>query len=164
MPVPYLETHVTLIFQKAKSTLLMLVRTSHLFCFGLLWPLCPMLLPPLLSVLSFLLSELVPVGKNSNTQWWRWSAALNWADEDYSAYEDKWSLSQCRCSRDCHYLTWTASVCHCSTLCRRRGASWRQCVSCGQSWLRLCLVEAFSTSLVPLEIKEMPLVRLNLHV
>lgn len=56
-----------------------------------------------------------------------------------------------RCSKGCRYLTWTASVCRCSKLCRRREASWRQCASCGQSWLQLCLVEASSTSLAPLE-------------
>lgn len=50
----------------------------------------------------------------------------------------------------CTSPTWTASGGRCSTLDQMRAASWRQCVSCDQSSLRLCLVEASLASLAPL--------------
>lgn len=50
-----------------------------------------------------------------------------------------------------YYFTWTAIVDRCSKLFQTREASLRLSERCGQSWPRLCLVEASLTSPVPLQ-------------
>lgn len=50
-----------------------------------------------------------------------------------------------------YYSTWTAIVDRCSKLFQTREASLRLSERCGQSWPRLCLVEASLTSPVPLQ-------------